>query len=143
MTQQVYLKKILDYICSIPLAVISTTNLSKNSSESALIAFAQGDPFTLYFMTFVDSRKYINLQMCSAVSLVIGFDHTTVQYEGIASELKGNAMQEALYAFSIKKTPCRPDFLNNPRARFFKTTPKWLRYSDYKICPAEIIENSW
>lgn len=137
------LKKVKDYICNCPLAVISTIHSFNNSSESALIAFAQGNEFELYFMAFVDSRKYANLQNNHTVSLVIGFDYTTVQYEGIASELKEDAAKEALHAFSCKASPCTSDFLNNPRARFFKVKPKWLRYSDYRICPAEIVENLW
>lgn len=114
---------------------------SKNSSESALIAFAQNDKLELYFMTFVDSRKYTNLENNNAVSLVIGFGYTTIQYEGMAYQLKEEAVKEALLAFSLKETPCTSDFLNNPRARFFKILPKWIRYSDYSTCPAEIISH--
>lgn len=131
------LKKINDFISQCPLAVISTVD-ALNGVESALIAFTQNNKLELYFMTFVDSRKYVNLQTNPYVSLVIGFGYTTVQYEGVAQELKEG--KEALHAFSIKETPCTPDFLNNPRARFFKISPKWIRYSDYTICPAEILE---
>lgn len=137
------LRKINDYFHKCPLAVISTIDESQNNSTSALIAFAQNDDLELYFMTFVDSRKYVNLQNNQSVSLVIGFDYTTVQYEGIACALRETAIKEALYAFSLKETPCSSDFLNDPRARFFKIVPKWIRYSDYTICPAEIFEQSW
>jgi general stress protein 26 len=137
------LRKINDYFHKCPLAVISTIDESQNSSASALIAFAQNDDLELYFMTFVDSRKYVNLQNNQSVSLVIGFDYTTVQYEGIACALRETAIKEALYAFSLKETPCSSDFLDDPRARFFKIVPKWIRYSDYTICPAEIFEQSW
>lgn len=37
-------------------------------------------------MTFADSRKYRHLHSNPAVSLVIGFDYITVQYEGIATK---------------------------------------------------------
>jgi general stress protein 26 len=114
------LKKINEYIHKCPLAVISTIDAFNYSSESALIAFTQNDELELYFMTFVDSRKYINLQTNHNVSFVIGFGYTTIQYEGIAHQLEEEAVKEALHAFSIKETPCTSDFLNNSRARFFK-----------------------
>lgn len=71
------LKKINDYIHKCPLAVISTIDTFNNGSQSALIAFTENDELELYFMTFVDSRKYINLQNNHNVSLVIGFGYTT------------------------------------------------------------------
>ena len=133
-------KKLSNCLSQIPLAVISTINRFQNRPESALVAFTQNSHLELYFMTFVDSRKYANLQQNPFVSFVIGFDYTTIQYEGIASELKEKVIPEALQAFACKETPCTPEFLNSPRARFFKVTPKWIRYSDYTICPAEIFE---
>ena len=132
-----------EFIGRTPLAVIATTNHSTNSSECALIAFTQNDNLELFFMTFADSRKYVNLQHHPSLSFVIGFGYNTVQYEGIALELKDEGVEEARYAFSRKETPCVPEFLNNPRARFFKVTPKWIRYSDYALCPAEIFEVSF
>lgn len=135
--------KIYNYISTCPLAVISTIDELGSNPQSALIAFAQNDDLEIYFMTFIDSRKYANLQKNASVSFVIGFEYTTVQYEGMAYELVGIAAQEALEAFSLKETPCTLDFLKNPRARFFKVTPTWIRYSDYTICPAEIFNTSF
>lgn len=137
------LKKIHDYIHSCPLAVISTIDVSNKHSQSALIAFTENGQLELYFMTFVDSRKYINLQNDQNVSIVIGFGYITIQYEGVVHELKEEVIAEALYAFSNKETPCTPDFLSNPRARFFKIMPKWIRYSDYSICPPQVVEKYW
>lgn len=135
--------KIRGHFNNNPLAVISTTDESQKQSESALIAFTQNNDLEVYFMTFVDSRKFKNLQTNQSVSLVIGFDYTTVQYEGVAYALKDLAIEEALHAFSQKNTPCSPEFLNDPRARFFKVIPKWIRYSDYTVFPAEIFETFW
>ena len=132
------LNKIYKHLSTCSLAVISTVDEVENVPQSALIAFTQNDNLEIYFMTFFDSRKYINLQKNASVSFVIGFDYITVQYEGVACELMGTAIQEALKAFSLKDTPCSLDFRKNPRARFFKVTPTWIRYSDYTICPAEI-----
>lgn len=134
-------KKINDFICQEPLAVISTFN--GVSTCSALIAFAQNSKLELYIMTFSDSRKYANLQENPYVSVVIGFGYLTIQYEGAAFLLDNNANQEALRAFSLKTTPCSSDFLNDSRARFFKIKPKWIRYSDYTIFPAEIFEKNF
>jgi general stress protein 26 len=135
--------KIWSHFNNNPLAVISTADELRKQSESALIAFTQNNDLELYFMTFVDSRKFANLQTNQSVSLVIGFGYTTVQYEGIAYALKNWTAEEALHAFFQKDTPCSPEFLNDPRARFFKVIPKWIRYSDYTVFPAEIFETFW
>lgn len=134
------IQKIYDYISKAPLAVLSTMGECHDGPESALIAFAQNEDLELYFMTFADSRKYANLQRNPSVSLVIGFECKTIQYEGAACELRETAIEEALYAFSLKQTPCSSDYLHDSRARFFKIKPKWVRYSDYTIYPAEIFE---
>lgn len=133
-------KKIYDVLKKTPLAVISTIDMSQDRPESALVAFSQNRELELFFMTFVDSRKYPNLQSNPTTSLVIGFEYLTLQYEGIAKELTSPSHKEALDAFKHKETPCAPDFLNNPRARFFKVVPRWIRYSDYTSCPAKIFE---
>lgn len=132
--------KIRSHFNNNPLAVISTTDELRKQSESALIAFTQNNDLELYFMTFVDSRKFANLQTNQSVSLVIGFDYTTLQYEGVAYVLTDLAVEEALHAFSEKNTPCSHEFLNDSRARFFKVIPRWIRYSDYAVFPAEIFE---
>lgn len=137
------IEKIKNYLNKNPLAVISTIDELRKHSESALIAFTQNNELEIYFMTFVDSRKFTNLQANSSISLVIGFDYTTVQYDGFAYPLKDLAIEEALHAFSEKETPCSHEFLNDPRARFFKIIPKWIRYSDYTVFPAEIFEMFW
>lgn len=139
----VNITKIWNHFNNSPLAVISTTDELRKQSESALIAFTQNNDLELYFMTFVDSRKFANLQTNQAVSLVIGFDYITVQYEGVAYALEDLAVGEALHAFSQKNTPCSSEFLNDPRARFFKIVSKWIRYSDYEVLPAEIFEIFW
>ncbi len=72
-------------------------------------------------MTFVDSRKYENLKSNFHVSLVIGFEYVTVQYEGLANELVGHEINEALHAFSVRN-PCSLDYLLQPKARFFKSS---------------------
>lgn len=133
--------KIHALFCHTPLAVMSTIGIDQKHAESALVAFTQNRALNLYFMTFVDSRKYANLQQNPSVSFVIGFGYTTIQYEGIVSQLAIHSIDEALKAFKEKETPCTPDFLSNPRARFFKVTPSWIRYSDYTCCPADIWEN--
>lgn len=135
--------KIWNHFNNTPLTVISTTDELRKQTESALIAFTQNNALELYFMTFVDSRKFANLQVNQTVSLVIGFDYTTVQYQGVAYALEDLAVGEALHAFSQKNTPCSSEFLNDPRARFFKVIPKWIRYSDYAVFPAEIFEMFW
>ena len=53
------------------------------------------DDLELIFDTFTSSRKYKNLQKNNNVSFVIGWDdNITVQYEGIAQEVKGEEAEK-------------------------------------------------
>ncbi len=112
-------------------AVVAT--LSKNNKpEAALVGFAISKDLEIVFDTVKTSRKYKNLLQNPNVAVVIGWDNeTTVQYEGIATELYG---VDAEYYKEIY-FEVYPD--GRQRAKtwqhivHFKITPKWIRYSDF------------
>lgn len=113
------------------LGVVSTVSV-QNTSESALVAFAEDNNGSLYFQTRVNSRKYKNIQNNPHVSFVIGWDqnvNVTLQYEGVASEI--SPTEEVKRLFILKDSPSTKEYLDHPDARFFKVMPHWIRYSDY------------
>ncbi|MDO8508363.1 MAG: pyridoxamine 5'-phosphate oxidase family protein [Nanoarchaeota archaeon] len=136
--------KILNFISSKKLTVISTIN-KQNHPESAVVAFSQNSNLELIFGTSSTSRKYKNLQNNNRASLVIGWEEDekiTVQYEGIAIQLKGNEKEEARQAH-LKKNPGSKKFDSMPTQTYFKIIPKWIRYSSLSISPPEIFEISF
>jgi general stress protein 26 len=113
------------------LAVVST--LSKElKPESALVGFAVSKDLEIVFDTIKTSRKYKNLILNPSVAVVIGWDNeTTVQYEGIASELdgiKGKRLKEVYF----EVFPDGHDRAKHwPGLVHIKITPGWIRYSSF------------
>src|SRR3989344_313246 len=88
---------VIDFLKKNSLAVISTIDSANNKPDAALVAFAETDKLEIIFHTFNNSRKYKNLQTNPSVAFVIGFgekEQITLQYEGIAVELKGNEIEK-------------------------------------------------
>ena len=112
------------------LAVLSTT-ASNGNPQSALVGIAVSPQLHIVFDTVKSSRKYANLKADQRISFVIGWDtETTVQYEGIATEPRGEALRKAqeIY-FGIW-----PDGVERkqwPDITWFLVTPLWIRYSDF------------
>lgn len=134
-------KKTLEFLKKKQLMVISTIN-SEGNSQSAVVGFTETSDLEIIFGTSNETRKYSNLQKNKNISLVIGWDleeKITVQYEGVAREMNG-AEFEKCKKLHILKNPKREKHSNNFRERFFKITPKWIRYSDLSKNPEEIFE---
>lgn len=132
-------KIIFDFIRKHTLAVISTVN-SLGYPESAVVEFSETKELEIIFDTFAAYRKYNNLQSNPWISLVIGWDNDiTVQYEGIAVELQGEELKRCVDVH-ITKLPKAKKFLDMDMIRYFKVTPKWIRYSDLSVNPWKIFE---
>ena len=125
------------------MATIATIKPGGTQPESALIAFAETEALEIIFETFVNTRKWHNLQQNPHVALVIGWDtkrHLTLQYEGEASPVPESDIEACRNLLLAKDTPCAETFLNDPRVRLFKIRPTWIRYSDYTGQAPRIIE---
>ncbi len=134
-------QKILHFIQKQKLAVLSTINEQSNP-ESAVIAFSETEELELIFGTFQNTRKYQNLKSHSNVSFVIGWDEelkTTIQYEGIATEVKGQDL-EKYREIHLLKNPASKKYAFHQLQRFFKVRPIWVRYSNLSKDPEEIFE---
>jgi general stress protein 26 len=113
------------------LAVLTTIS-KEERPEAALVGFAISEDLELVFDTVKTSRKYPNLLRNPFVAVVIGCDNeTTVQYEGIATELSGPeaGYYKEIY-FDVYKDG-RERAETWPHIVHFKITPNWIRYSNF------------
>ena len=132
-------KIILEFIKKHTLATIATVD-SSDSPQAAVLEFSETDNLELIFDTFSTYRKYINIQNNPKVALVIGWDNDiTVQYEGIAFELKGDEIKK-YQNIHVAKLPKAKKFVDMDVVRYFKVTPKWIRYSDLSVNPWNVFE---
>ncbi|QQG50032.1 MAG: pyridoxamine 5'-phosphate oxidase family protein [Candidatus Berkelbacteria bacterium] len=130
--------EILEFIKRHQVCVLATSSKT-GKPEAAAIEFAETDNFELIFDTFSTYRKYPNLKANPNVAVVIGWEDATVQYEGVATEVDGEEMEELKNIF-VKKNPGASKFFDIPETRYFKVTPEWLRYRDYSTTPETLIE---
>ena len=132
-------KFVYDFIHKHKIGVVSTVH-QNNTSESAVVEFAETEDLEIIFDTLHPSyRKYKNLKNNPSISFVIGWDEDkTVQYEGIATEIEGDEKEQAKQVY-FKKNPEAEKWDSNPEIKYFKVTPKWVRYSDYSQKPYKII----
>ncbi|MBI4087489.1 MAG: pyridoxamine 5'-phosphate oxidase family protein [Candidatus Liptonbacteria bacterium] len=121
------------------LAVLSTVT-SENTSESAVVEISARENLELIFDTLPTFRKYNNLKSNQNVSVVIGWEPATIQYEGVAMELGGKELEEYKQVH-FAKFPEAVKF-EKLGIKFFKIIPKWIRYTDVFRQPWEVFEIS-
>jgi general stress protein 26 len=124
------IEQLHSFIHARKLGVISTTSPSGNP-QSALVGIAISPQLHIVFDTLRSSRKYANLKADPRISLVVGWDaEITVQYEGIATEPDGEALQHAqqIYFQTWPDGRARQQW---PGITWFYVTPRWIRYSDF------------
>lgn len=128
------------------LMTIATMGADSAKPQSAVVAFAELPSLEILFQTVEYSRKYRNLSNNPAVALVIGWDldkYQTLQYEGVAEQIPVGEAEECHHYFLDKNSPASEIILKNPRARFFRVKPTWLRYSDFSCSNAQFIEHTF
>jgi len=123
--------KVYDFMKQHKLAVLSTVS-ANHEPQSALVGIAVSANLEIVFDTLKTSRKYENLLQNPWVALVIGWDdETTVQYEGIATELAGPEDDRYREIYYEAYPDGRDRAINWAGLVHFKVTPKWLRYSNF------------
>ncbi|HSW99859.1 MAG TPA: pyridoxamine 5'-phosphate oxidase family protein [Patescibacteria group bacterium] len=129
---------VLDFIKKQKLATISTVN-ENAKPEAAVIGFGQTNNLELIFGTNNSSRKYKNVVKNSSVAFVIGWDEgATVQFEGIASELNDDDLPLIRDSY-WSKSPDAEKYYEDEGQRYFRVRPTWIRYTDLKKEPWNII----
>lgn len=135
-------KTLLEFLRQHRLAVEASVSPT-DWPQAAVIGFAVTDQFEIVFDTLASTRKAKNFRQNPKLALVIGGltadDERTVQYEGMADEPKGDEL-ERLKAVYYRAYPDGPSRLTWPGLIYVRVRPLWIRYSDYKINPPQIVE---
>jgi pyridoxine/pyridoxamine 5'-phosphate oxidase len=129
MSEEANKQKILEFIKTQPLGVIST--ISPNGQpQGAVVGIAEHDDLSIIFGTFNHYRKFRNIKHNPRVSFVIGWKDITVQYEGLAEELIGAERDQAVQSHTAK-IPSAVKFAHLPEQTYFRVKPTWIKYTDY------------
>ena len=124
------------------LAVEASTAVA-GGVQAAVVGIAVSDTFELVFDTLASTRKAQNLAREPRIALVIGGvvdgEEQTVQYEGIADRPGGEELRsfQELYYLAF---PDGRDRLSWPGLIYIRVKPLWLRYSDFRSDPPQILE---
>jgi pyridoxine/pyridoxamine 5'-phosphate oxidase len=130
---------VLEFIKKAELAVISTIG-PDGRPESAVIGFGETDKFQIIFGTYNSSRKYSNIANDPRVSIVIGWDDgATVQLEGRARALAGPEASRYSNLY-FDKSPTASKYASHPEERYFLIEPDWIRYTDLRVEPWDLVE---
>ena len=111
--------------------------------QAAIIGYAVTDQLELVFDTLATSRKAANLRANPCVALVIGGwrggSEQTLQYEGMADFPTGEELVrlKAAYFNAFPDGPSRESWTD---ITYVRVRPRWLRFSDYKVDPPQILE---
>ena len=136
----------LDYIKTQKVGVLAV-EMPDGSPHAATVHFAHSeDPFVFYFETNRDYRKSSALFGKDTVraSFVVGAHEDTLQtfqLDGIAELIKPEE-KETYEAIYIGKFPTKKKKLEDPKSVYFKFTPTWWRFTDWKTPQGKLILTS-
>jgi hypothetical protein len=129
------------FMAGCDLAVASSLS-PEGAPQSAVVGFAVTRDLEIVFDTVNRSRKYRNLKARGQCSITMWAGEVTVQYEGMAEEPVGAALDRAKEAY-FRKLPDGINRLSWPGIAYFLVHPKWIRYSDFNARPPLIEEVSF
>lgn len=103
--------------------------------QAAVIGIAVTDELELVFDTVGTSRKATNLRASPRIALVVGWDGgQTAQIEGVADEPTGDELQRLKEVY-LRRFPDGHDRVRLPGIAYFRVSPAWIRYSDFRTTP--------
>jgi len=121
---------VYQFIAARKYGVISSIG-PRGEPQSALVGIAISPELEIVFDTVKTSRKYPNLKADPRIAAVIGWEgEQTVQYEGIAVELKNGELLRA-QAIYFSAWPSGVERQKWPGIAYFLIRPIWIRYSDF------------
>jgi Pyridoxamine 5'-phosphate oxidase len=124
------LQEVFRFMDSERLGVL-TTATNSGQPQAALMGFVVTPALEIIFDTVRSSRKYPSLKENPRVAWVVGCTtEVTVQYEGEAEELNGEALAK-YKPFYFQKFTDGPARENWAGITYFVVRPKWVRYCDY------------
>ncbi len=132
-------KFVHDFLRQHSLAVLSTVS-SEGQPQSAVLEYGETENLEIIFDTNETGRKVRNIERNSKVSLAIGWDdNRTLQYEGTASRLEGDALTDAQKTYWAKN-PRAERWAARPGIIYFLVRPTQIRYSDLETDPWDVRE---
>ena len=93
--------------------------------EAATIRYVGAEDYTVYFNTGTTYRKYDNLTENEKTAVVITANNQSLQIEGAATELSGEAAAAAKERYIEKYG--RSKYLTAPDSTMFRIDPEWVR----------------
>ena len=93
--------------------------------EAATIRYVGTEDYTVYFNTGTTYRKYDNLTENGNTAVVITANNQSLQIEGTATELAGDAAAAAEERYVEKYG--RSNYLTAPDSTMFRIDPEWVR----------------
>ena len=139
-------KEILNYIATQRVGVLAVEMLD-GSPHAATVHFAHTEnPLVFYFETSNEYRKAEPLlgREKTRTSFVIGTDEVemkTLQFDGVAELIKPEE-QETLEKTYLGKFPEKKAGSKDSDVLFFKFTPTWWRFTDWKAPQGKMILTS-
>ena len=123
-------KECLDFLRSHETGVIATVSKA-GVPNAATVTYSVSDDFEIYFMTRIETRKYVNLEHNPVAAFVVGTGPaaTSVQIEGSVKQLDDEAAFKQLVTTLTNNSTVYSVFIkmNGVKFRFFKLTPMWVR----------------
>jgi hypothetical protein len=100
--------------------------------QAALVGIAVTDGLEIVFDTVRHSRKYQQICRHPEVAIVLGWEgETTVQYEGMAVELRGPEGDDYREVYYEAYPDGRQRAKEWPGLVHFVVRPRWIRYSNF------------
>ena len=130
--------ELLRFLRAQPWAVEASVN-REGKPEAAVIGVTVNEKLELVFDTLSASRKAANLRGNPRIALVIGWDDAqTVQIEGLVDEPTGDELQRLKDAYLLR-FPDGHERAALAAIAYFRVSPVWIRYSDFRSVPPTVI----
>jgi uncharacterized protein YhbP (UPF0306 family) len=116
---------------------------SSDSPQASAVGFIVTDDFEIFFDALDTARKIQNLRQSPKIAFVVGGlqegEERTVQYEGLAEEPRGDALDRLKEQY-FARFPDGRERQSWPGITYVRVRPRWLRFSDFSQHPPEIVE---
>jgi pyridoxine/pyridoxamine 5'-phosphate oxidase len=124
---------------------VQASSAPDGQAQAALVGIAVTEAFEIVFDTLASTRKARNLRASPRAAFVLGGwctgDDRTVQFEGIADEPLGAALERIKEDY-FAAWPDGPTRASWPGITYFRVRPTWIRFSDFNAAPPHVIEFS-
>lgn len=107
--------------------------------QAAVLTYSVNDLAEIMFGTEGFTRKYQNLKRDSRVAVVVGFDTSSVQIEGVSRQISGTEL-ESRKAEHFARLPEPEKAKEKPDMAYFNVSPTWMRLTNTATEPWEVHE---